>query len=194
VFAKAREKARTSSCSSNVKQLMLGVLQYTSDFDERLPYSHQTSSQIWWSRISPYVKSDQVYVCPSDPHTGRGPVTWPADPMIPSCSYAPNYGVQGNAIARIVAPSATIYMADTGCLALNVPPYHDPTFKKDNGWILVDPTDVNARSATNWDWCAPMPRHMEMCNTGYVDGHVKCTKPETWYYNNTPWMDPLRGG
>src|SRR5664279_3561453 len=34
VFAKAREKARQSSCSSNVKQIMLGVLQYAQDFDE----------------------------------------------------------------------------------------------------------------------------------------------------------------
>ena len=37
VFAKAREKARQSSCLSNVKQIMLGVLQYCQDYDENLP-------------------------------------------------------------------------------------------------------------------------------------------------------------
>ena len=36
VFAKAREKARQSSCLSNTKQLALGMLQYTQDYDERL--------------------------------------------------------------------------------------------------------------------------------------------------------------
>jgi prepilin-type N-terminal cleavage/methylation domain-containing protein len=37
VFARAREKARQTSCLSNVKQLSLGMLMYTQDYDERLP-------------------------------------------------------------------------------------------------------------------------------------------------------------
>jgi prepilin-type N-terminal cleavage/methylation domain-containing protein len=36
VFAKAREKARQSSCLSNLKQLGLAVLQYAQDYDEIL--------------------------------------------------------------------------------------------------------------------------------------------------------------
>jgi prepilin-type N-terminal cleavage/methylation domain-containing protein/prepilin-type processing-associated H-X9-DG protein len=37
VFAKAREKARQASCQSNLKQLILGVLQYSQDYDEMGP-------------------------------------------------------------------------------------------------------------------------------------------------------------
>lgn len=37
VFARARENARRSSCQSNLKQLALGVHQYTQDFDEKMP-------------------------------------------------------------------------------------------------------------------------------------------------------------
>ena len=37
VFARARENARKSTCQSNLKQIMLGVLQYAQDYDERLP-------------------------------------------------------------------------------------------------------------------------------------------------------------
>ncbi len=37
VFAKAREKARQSSCLSNMKQIVLGTMQYAQDYDERLP-------------------------------------------------------------------------------------------------------------------------------------------------------------
>ncbi|HAZ63178.1 MAG TPA: hypothetical protein DCZ72_06155, partial [Armatimonadetes bacterium] len=33
VFAKAREKARQSSCSSNLKQIGLAALQYVQDYD-----------------------------------------------------------------------------------------------------------------------------------------------------------------
>ena len=37
VFARARENARRSSCSSNLKQIGLGIVQYTQDYDEKLP-------------------------------------------------------------------------------------------------------------------------------------------------------------
>ena len=35
VFARARENARRSSCQSNLKQIGLGLLQYSQDYDER---------------------------------------------------------------------------------------------------------------------------------------------------------------
>jgi len=38
-FARARENARRTSCLSNLKQIGLGVMQYTQDFDEAMPYS-----------------------------------------------------------------------------------------------------------------------------------------------------------
>ena len=37
VFAKAREKARQTSCLSNIKQIALAGLMYTQDYDERFP-------------------------------------------------------------------------------------------------------------------------------------------------------------
>ena len=37
VFARARENARRASCQSNEKNLMLSVMQYTQDYDERMP-------------------------------------------------------------------------------------------------------------------------------------------------------------
>jgi prepilin-type N-terminal cleavage/methylation domain-containing protein len=37
VFARAREKARTANCQSNLKQQALAVLMYAQDYDETLP-------------------------------------------------------------------------------------------------------------------------------------------------------------
>lgn len=37
VFARARENARRTSCASNLKQIGLGIMQYTQDYDERYP-------------------------------------------------------------------------------------------------------------------------------------------------------------
>jgi len=74
VFAKAREKARQSSCSNNLKQLGLAFQQYASDWDERLPTStvdpavdgSGIASSAWDQQVNQYVKSPGVYKCPSN--------------------------------------------------------------------------------------------------------------------------------
>jgi prepilin-type N-terminal cleavage/methylation domain-containing protein/prepilin-type processing-associated H-X9-DG protein len=76
VFARARENARRSSCLSNLKQIGLGVMQYTQDYDEQLPYVEQASSAtpgnfatnytIWAETLTPYLKSTQIWYCPSN--------------------------------------------------------------------------------------------------------------------------------
>lgn len=90
VFSTARERARQSTCMSNLKQLSLGVLQYSSDFDDRLPYAVMVEGGIgtvagntgyrwyWEDAVYPYVKSDGIYSCP-DTVRGSGPGTgiWP---------------------------------------------------------------------------------------------------------------------
>ena len=74
VFARARENARRTSCQSNLKQIGLGLMQYTQDYDERLPYdSLEDNPKTWWifwmDAIYPYVKSEQLFNCPSAPGT-----------------------------------------------------------------------------------------------------------------------------
>ena len=75
VFATAREKARQSSCSSNLKQLGLAFIQYTNDYDEVVPCGNTTNVLGWcgaadgvgWGvQIYPYVKSVGVFACPDD--------------------------------------------------------------------------------------------------------------------------------
>jgi prepilin-type N-terminal cleavage/methylation domain-containing protein/prepilin-type processing-associated H-X9-DG protein len=75
VFAKAREKARQTSCLSNIKQLGLAFLMYAQDYDERWPavtladcFSGTTWLGIvpWTMSVEPYIKNTQIFVCPSD--------------------------------------------------------------------------------------------------------------------------------
>lgn len=66
VFAKAREKARQTSCLSNMKQMDLAFMQYVQDYDERFPlYEFNSHSWYWEICIHPYIKNLQVYACPS---------------------------------------------------------------------------------------------------------------------------------
>ena len=79
VFAKAREKARQISCVSNLKQISLGLMQYSQDNDEIMvngwyggngyQASDSTAGSIkykWMDAIFPYVKSNQIFTCPDD--------------------------------------------------------------------------------------------------------------------------------
>ncbi|HEY3328738.1 MAG TPA: DUF1559 domain-containing protein [Capsulimonadaceae bacterium] len=73
VFATAREKARQTTCASNMKQLGLAFVQYTQDYDEDWPVGNQSNGDGsgWYDSVYPYVKSSQVYDCPSDPTVGN---------------------------------------------------------------------------------------------------------------------------
>jgi len=73
VFARARENARRASCQSNLKQIGLAAMQYSSDYDGCLPPAVMVkgpdpmakSTETFVDLLQPYVKNVQVFVCPS---------------------------------------------------------------------------------------------------------------------------------
>lgn len=74
VFGRARENARRSSCQSNLKQIGMGFMQYAMDYDNWTPgtvtFGQQNSfglsvGRSWPSMLMPYVKSPQLFACPS---------------------------------------------------------------------------------------------------------------------------------
>ena len=73
VFAQAREKARAISCVSNMKQLALGVLMYTEDYDETFPIGADSLGSGWAGQTMPYVKSAAIFKCPDDGTQGIEP-------------------------------------------------------------------------------------------------------------------------
>jgi prepilin-type N-terminal cleavage/methylation domain-containing protein len=125
VFATAQEKARQTSCASNLKQLGLAVMQYTQDYDEQFPmasmnwqplddgawsvytYSfpatYNPDGCVWANAIYPYVKSYGVYDCPST-HVANKFGSWGktgSDPI----SYTYNGDLQSIKEGRIIQPT-----------------------------------------------------------------------------------------
>ncbi len=72
VFAQARAKARQAACLSNMRQIGLAVRSYTDDYDGMIPPTEiiigtgpGSKVAAWPSLIYPYVKSQDVFLCPS---------------------------------------------------------------------------------------------------------------------------------
>lgn len=70
VFAQAREKARTTACLSNMKQLGTAEAMYLQDYDEKFViwrYFQPNGDKLTWVELlQPYCKNKQIWICPSD--------------------------------------------------------------------------------------------------------------------------------
>ena len=88
VFAQAREKARQSSCLSNLKQIGTATQMYAQDYDERMAswtfanypagmWGSPENNAYGWSMAfyfwQPYLKNNQIYTCPSANDNFVGP-------------------------------------------------------------------------------------------------------------------------
>lgn len=74
VFAQARESARATACLSNTKQMALGQLMYSQDYDETIVPDNTAASSApideqiagsWANNLQPYLKNKQILQCPS---------------------------------------------------------------------------------------------------------------------------------
>ena len=187
VFARARENARRSSCQSNLKQIGLGVMQYTQDYDERYPfaYSDDTSfagkpfysttygGPFWQGIIFPYVKSQQIYVCPSS----SNPI--PANPLF-NGHYAVNQAIMTDnssiAIPQISSTASVYMVMDSGGYRTNfaatVPNGVGGQYLP--GQSTVGGTCASSLSSSQTSDCtAADSRHLGGINLAYADGHVK---------------------
>ncbi|BDI33211.1 hypothetical protein CCAX7_52620 [Capsulimonas corticalis] len=143
VFAKAREKARQISCASNLKQIGLGIMQYTQDNDENYPTGTGSLGQGWAGTVYPYVKSTGVFKCPDDPQAGQvsgaGVVSY-------TVSYAGNLNFlrtdgsgsptdphSGQSLASLSSPAKTVLLCEiTGIYG---PITNSPEFGGANGVV-----------------------------------------------------------
>ncbi len=161
VFARAREKARQTSCLSNLKQMGLAGLMYVQDYDELmfrtnnnvgavglylLPNGQPSNSvnMLWPYQIFPYVKNAQVYDCPSYSNH------WSTTAYDSSFGYGFNPWISGVALAQFAQPTLTVMLCDSD-------------------YYLVD-WDANVNSDNSND---PADRHNEGANYVHMDGHAK---------------------
>ncbi len=177
VFAKAREKARQTSCLSNLRQIGTATMMYCDDYDEtfvRFYYYYPGASgyvyHYWYGKreagvltaagglLQPYMKNDQILDCPSakDIPTFAG-------------GWFPAYGVNERiilssgaspAMAQLDAPAETVLMGDAGLAVAG------PSVRR-----------ITALRYPSYRWPTFHARHNGHGNVAWCDGHAKAMKP-----------------
>jgi len=169
VFARAREKARQTTCLSNVKEIGLACLMYVQDYDERFPRSGgyrayaelsvPTGYCYWFMQVHPYIKNSAIFSCPS--YNNNRCYSGGTNGVHPDFPDGVNYTYNTYANARSLAE-----VQHPSCWGL-------VTEGTNNYWRLVRQPASNHYA---WHWT----RHNEGWNAVLGDGHAK------WYNEKYP--------
>ncbi len=203
VFARARENARRTSCSSNLKQFGLAMMQYVQDYDETYPNAIGTvgaappggawnmgsaagfNKWAWQQLLYPYHKNLQIFRCPSG--LNHSNFNYP--------TYG-NYGANNQIItaetlparklSAITAPAGTYAIMDAGTWSV-APGRADPTnsgTSSNFGNFIPGIGKLGSACAIAGnvydvlqDDCLK-GRHFEGVNMAFADGHVKWLKTD----------------
>jgi len=220
VFAQAREKARQTSCISNMNQLGKAAMMYAQDYDELLvphrtvnttnPFVGQFPANqadvddrtFWCSLLQPYVKSLQVFKCPSNPNGWVG-----GDPSGHVCEDATackghGYGGQNSyglndsyaapasafkggppvdiSLTAITRTSSTVYITDASYYGVSgrgtgYAPGHE---NEATYWMNIGNADytmygTSKKITPELAAQAGRSRHSGVINCTFLDGHAK---------------------
>jgi len=213
-FARARENARRSSCLSNTKQLGLGIMQYVQDYDTLYPIGNttQTTSATSYTNgrgyaaaIFPYVKSNQIFVCPSDTGTTATPTSTISYGFNSNMAIYADKSASGPSVpavtneAKLVAPVKTVILFEVtgigGTTAAFIPSQSESQSCAGAGYNPPQPGNCNYDTGYLGNVnSSPAPRfqnqvgrHLEGANYTFADGHAKWLRPLTvrggdnWY-------------
>ena len=183
VFARARENARRSSCSSNLKQMGLGLMQYVQDYDGSYPVTYYSGG--WQpagseggytaTAIYPYMKSAQIWICPSQtladyPKFATDPTKAADQKMTYAISWYIMSRKTGEALkineSSIPIPSEIIAIAEGG--GLN----DGPAINVNENFTQVYAAPPSCTPAS-YDCRRQGGPHFDGANYLFCDGHVK---------------------
>jgi prepilin-type N-terminal cleavage/methylation domain-containing protein/prepilin-type processing-associated H-X9-DG protein len=177
VFARAREKARQTSCQSNLRQIGLGIQMYQNDYDGTVMparYGAMPNMVCWTQIVYPYLNNDQIFICPSQ----SMPVA-----TAHSGGYPKGYGLNYEVHAYEGYPGHTMNQLSIWP-PISIGKLREPAelisaidFDYDDAGIHYH--TIDARAA----W-----RHNEMASVLFMDGHVKTMRRNQTLAPKDMWL------
>jgi prepilin-type N-terminal cleavage/methylation domain-containing protein/prepilin-type processing-associated H-X9-DG protein len=191
VFAQAREQARQTVCSSNVRQIGMAIQMYVQDYDETLPifFAYNTEDPITGANaragypdhkgvevlVLPYTQNKQIFTCPDDQ---GGPSL--ADPV---------YGCPGLNTYQACYGSSYRFSHGVFSTVANVSSQNNTLYTTTNVTTLASlayPTETRLMRDEMFPWFGTMLKygyipgyfqqwHSRGGGTVFADGHAKYT-------------------
>ena len=166
VFARAREKARQTSCINNARQLATATLMYAQDYDKCFPMSIYLSGDMqayaFYHTQMPYMKNIQIFDCPSEKARitaqGLANLGLPVAPGFSQASYDFNYAVFED------GPNNMLTQADHPVVSMAEIPFPVDTVMCYDGCL------------TPQFYSPVVAGHNQTITANYVDGHAKVVK------------------
>lgn len=172
VFAKAREKARQTSCLSNARQMGTALMMYASDYDDKIVncsfplgtsftfngFTHP--NMLWYMALMPYVKNCQIFNCPSSNRGWKGAYTGDFDYGINaniSYYHAAHLGT-GCALSEFDKPAETLAIGESDWT------HSSADYGWSNSYMLYETPHVSRFIPA---------RHNDGANIVFCDGHAK---------------------
>jgi len=186
VFSRARENARKSSCANNVKQIGIGMLQYAQDYDETWPSGYvdmngggfgSSSDRGWVNLLQPYVKSYQIFQCPSETNAPINATT--GNPTANGWTdYFYNRNLTdtaalevGQPLSLLTKPANTIALGDW-------PSSHAAANTTGNSATSTGAACAGNVAGRGYNFPTSEKIHSDGANYGFADGHVKWLRPD----------------
>ncbi len=170
VFARARAKARQTSCLSNLKQIGLAMTMYADDFDGLMPYHIITigasSTYLnYLGTLEPYVRNSDIFVCPE-----RRDIDFAGNDDTSLC-YVYNRELNGAMMDVMGDPAGVLSVMDG--VAVSCRYIGDEIFVDIDGSTYTE--DPNEGTSPNR---VIFSRHNDGGNCLFLDGHAKWLRPE----------------
>jgi prepilin-type N-terminal cleavage/methylation domain-containing protein/prepilin-type processing-associated H-X9-DG protein len=186
VFSQAKEAAKATACLSNMKQIGISLMLYQEDYDDQIffrtvsansvgrtrvtnpTYMSKTVNpslyypELWYNVLEPYLKSEKIWVCPSDPQpTLSADATGVAN--IPR-SYIVSSAIEDLTASEVSNTSATIVVTEKWSAPGDT-------------WVDQMDGDMLPQAANASEMNTPANRHSGGMNSAFFDGHAKWTTP-----------------
>lgn len=223
-LSRAKEKAKSTSCMNSLRQMSLAQKVYIGDFQDRYAPTFAVRGnndvrRAWFNFLQPYQQTTNLLICPTRTKKFKELIAlYPSENGEKAVSnYSMNFrlggcdwpgvwdakdwpGVKDSAVK---SPSMTAHLTDGGSKPKNS---KDPNLavtpqsvEKAGCWIVHDPAnDAPCTGCTTSDdpnWGGPQARHAGFrSNVMMADSHVEAMKPSQWYWSDSPWLKPDRGG
>ena len=189
-LARAKQKAYTTQCINNLKQLQICYIMYYGDNNGTFVYNHAsptaslndswvlgnartdtTTVNIENGYLYPYNRSDKIYVCPAD--TAKTDVTMGSPTGLPRTRvYSIDYQLGGDSTVQ--------YLLAKENDVIKPPATRKSVFWHED-WRSIDNGAFGIRPYGTWQWWnLPASCHTQGDCMSYLDGHA-----EYWKWRGT---------